>query len=165
MRQAPAPSFAHDLRKAAALLVSSVTVLSLVSSFPAQPKIFLPQLGIVCATLSALTMFVYFWTIQRGDNIPITEASPSQKAFAVFSVPVSLYAQFSLFHFAARLPHSWVPEIGMLGGVVCSLLVFTYCWAATFAYVMPVLGTRRKLAFPEMTPEQFGRRPPTFFAR
>lgn len=94
MRQTLAPSIAHTLRRAAAFLVSSATVLSLVSSFPAQPTIFLSQVGIVCATLAALTMFVYFWTIQRGDNIPITEASLSQKAFAVFSVPVALYAQF-----------------------------------------------------------------------
>ena len=40
------------------------------------------------------------------------------------------------FHFAPQIPRLWPAEIGMLCGAVCSLLVFLFCWAALFAYII-----------------------------
>jgi hypothetical protein len=120
----------------AGLILSGTSLLSLGLYLPSEPVSPAIRVGIVCAAVSSLYLFVYYWLLKNQTGTNIAEVSFTRKFAVIAGLPISFYALCVLFRFAFQLPHRLGPEIGMLGGAICSLLVFTFCWAAPFAYVI-----------------------------
>lgn len=120
----------------AGLILSATSALSLGVYLLSEPESPAIRAGIICAAVSSISLFAYYWLHKNGRGTSIAGVSLIRELAVIAGLPISFYALYVLFRFAFQLPHRWGPEIGMLGGAVCSLLVFMFCWAAPFAYLI-----------------------------
>jgi hypothetical protein len=129
------PPFIRKFGAAMGLLVSGVAVLSLLAFFPSQSRILTAKIGVICAAISSLGLFIFCLRGPSISDITITAASLVEKIEIMLGLPVSGYVMFSLPHFSPNQPHVFSSEIGVICGLLSSVVVFNFCWAASFAYL------------------------------
>jgi hypothetical protein len=115
----------HTVKRSIGLLVSSVAIVSLLLFSASQPRILGSQIGIACAGLCSMAVFVFCLRTFRMDTVTATVASLSKKLL-VIGLPVSGYAIFSIMYYARQQPHLFSSEIGVMCGLICSFWVLIF---------------------------------------